>query len=112
MEFLMLDVRPRVRVAQTASPGDVVEIRTLVTHPMHTGFATGADGETIPRHIIERFTCTFNGETVVDIDIAPGLAANPFIEFDARVPESGVFEFTWHDQDGSVHTETSAIEVG
>lgn len=107
-----MSVTPRVRVPASASPGEVVSIRTLVSHPMHTGFMEDARGEVIPRHIINRFTCDFNGETVVDMEIAPGLAHDPYIEFDVRVDESGEFAFAWHDDDGSVYTQNARIEVG
>jgi sulfur-oxidizing protein SoxZ len=107
----MQNVTPRVRVPATASAGEVIAIRTMISHPMHTGFGTDSDGAAVPRHIINRFTCTFNGETVVDIAIAPGISANPYFEFEALVPDSGEFLFTWHDDDGTVYTESSRIEV-
>lgn len=82
------DARPRVRVPRTASVDEVVLVRTLINHPMENGHRVDTDGNTVPRHIINRFTCTFNGETVIDMEIEPSLSANPFIEFEARVPES------------------------
>lgn len=107
----MLNVTPRVRVPATASPGEVIEIRTTITHPMHTGFTFDTDGELQARHIINRFVCRFNDDTVIDMTVAPGVAADPYIAFDAAVPESGTFAFEWHDDDGSVYTATAAIEV-
>lgn len=106
-----IDARPRVRVPREARSDEVVNIRTIITHPMYTGFMLDANGQTIPRHIINRFTCTFAGETVIDMDIKPSLSANPYIEFHTRVPHSGTFEFAWHDDNGSVYTETSDIAV-
>lgn len=106
------DARPRVRVPRTASVDEVVLVRTLINHPMENGHRIDADGNTVPRHIINRFTCTFNGETVIDMEIEPSLSANPFIEFEARVPESGEFAFTWLDDDGSVYEDSASITVG
>ncbi|MCC5983204.1 MAG: thiosulfate oxidation carrier complex protein SoxZ [Rhodobacteraceae bacterium] len=106
-----IDARPRVRVPRTASPGEVVQIRTLANHPMENGERIDADGNRVPRHIIHRFVCTFNDETVIEMDIEPSLAANPFIEFEAEVPESGTFHFAWHDDNGDIYEATADIEV-
>lgn len=106
------DIRPRVRVPRSAAPGEVVNIRCLVNHPMHNGHVVGADGAVIPRHILHRFTCTFEGEMVLEIDIEPSMSANPYFEFNARVDRSGTFEFAWHDDSGMVFTASSAITVG
>jgi sulfur-oxidizing protein SoxZ len=105
------DIRPRVRVPRTAAPGETINIRCLANHPMHNGHVVGADGAVIPRHIINRFTCMFGGQMVLDIAIEPSLSANPYFEFNARVDSSGTFEFAWHDDSGTVFTTTAAITV-
>ena len=104
-----IDATPRVRVPATASVGEVVSIRTLLNHPMHSGQMSDASGNPIPRHIVNRFVCTFNGERVLEMDLQPSFAANPYIEFSARVPASGTFEFAWHDDNGDVYTTTAEI---
>ncbi|MFT6451857.1 MAG: sulfur-oxidizing protein SoxZ [Halocynthiibacter sp.] len=105
------NVRPRVRVPGTAAAGDVIVIKTLISHPMESGQRKGSDGNPIPRSIINRFLCTFNGETVIDVTIEPAVSTNPFIEFEAKVPASGEFKFTWYDDDGSVYEDAKSIEV-
>ena len=98
------NVVPRVRVPRDASAGDSVSVRTLISHPMESGMRRGSDGNLVPRQIINRFTCAFNGAMVVDVEIHPGVATNPYFQFDAKVDQSGSFEFTWYDDDGSVYT--------
>ena len=105
-------VRPRVKVPKKASAGDVITIKTLISHKMESGQRTDSDGNKIPRSIINQFTCTFNGETVIDVKMEPAISTNPYFEFDAKVPEAGEFKFVWNDDDGSVYEETKAIEVG
>ncbi len=103
---------PRVRVPTTAGADEVISIRTLLTHPMHSGQMTDAAGNRIPRHIVNRFRCTFDGEPVLEMDLQTSFAANPYIEFSARVPASGTFEFEWHDDNGDIYTATAEISVG
>lgn len=106
------DVKPRVRVPKTASAGEVVVIKTLINHVMESGQRKDAQGNTIPRQIINRFTCEFNGEMVIDVHMEPAISTNPYFEFEATVPASGTFKFTWYDDNGSVYETTEEITVG
>ena len=104
-------VKPRVKVPSSASAGETVTIKTLISHQMESGQRKDADGNTIPRSIINRFVTEFNGETVIDVTLEPAISTNPYFEFQAKVPESGEFHFTWYDDDGSVYEDTQSIEV-
>ncbi len=105
-------VKPRVKVPKTASAGDSITIKTLISHKMESGQRKDKDGNLIPRSIINRFTCEFNGENVVDVKMEPAISTNPYFEFEAKVPEAGEFKFTWYDDDGSVYEETKSIAIG
>ena len=107
----MDNVKPRVRVPKTAKKDEVITIKTLISHPMESGQRKDKDGKLIPRQIINHFTATFNGKTVVDVELDPAISTNPYIEFDAKIPESGEFVFTWKDDDGSTYEDKQAIEV-
>ena len=103
--------KPRVKVPKTASAGEVITIKTLISHNMESGQRKDKDGNPIPRQIINKFTCEFNGPKVFECDIDPAISANPFFEFSAKVNESGTFKFTWVDDDGSVYSSENQIEV-
>ncbi|MEP2029407.1 MAG: thiosulfate oxidation carrier complex protein SoxZ [Paracoccaceae bacterium] len=105
-------VKPRVKVPKTAAAGDAITIKTLISHKMESGQRKDDDGNIIPRSIINRFTCEFNGENVVDIILEPAISTNPYLEFEAIVPEAGEFKFTWYDDDGSIYEESKKIAIG
>lgn len=105
------DAKPRVKVPKTASAGEVITIKTLISHEMESGQRKDSDGNPIPRSIINRFTCEFNGESVIDVTLEPSISTNPYFEFDATVPEAGEFKFTWYDDDGSVYEDAKSIEI-
>ncbi len=107
----MANPRPRVRVPKSASKDEVITIKTLISHKMELGQRKDKDGKVIPREIINKFTCEFNGKPVFSCDIDPAISSNPYFEFNARVPESGTFKFTWVDDNGSVYSTEQAIEV-
>ncbi|MEX1660431.1 thiosulfate oxidation carrier complex protein SoxZ [uncultured Thioclava sp.] len=108
----MKNVKPRVKVPKSASAGEVITIKTLISHPMESGQRKDKDGKVIPREIINRFTCDFNGENVIDVTLDPAVSTNPYIEFDAKVPEAGEFKFTWYDDDGSIYEDSKKIAIG
>lgn len=108
----MAKVKPRVKVPKKAAAGDVVTIKTLISHPMESGQRKDRKtGELIPRKIINAFVATFNGDEVVRVDIEPAVSANPYFQFDMTVPESGTLRFEWTDDDGSVYDIEKKIAV-
>jgi sulfur-oxidizing protein SoxZ len=107
----MATSKPRVKLPKSASAGEVITIKTLISHTMESGQRKDKDGNVIPRRIINKFTCEFNGQTVFACDLDPAISANPYFEFTAKVPASGRFKFTWVDDDGSVYTDEQTIEV-
>ncbi|MDI1346547.1 MAG: thiosulfate oxidation carrier complex protein SoxZ [Pseudolabrys sp.] len=102
---------PKIRVPKTAKKGEVVEIKTLLPHIMESGQRKDKDGKTIPRKIINKFTAEFNGKPVFSATLEPAIAANPYMQFFAKVEESGTFKFSWTDDDGSVTTAEEKITV-
>ncbi|MFU8776170.1 MAG: thiosulfate oxidation carrier complex protein SoxZ [Roseovarius sp.] len=105
------DVTPRVKVPKSAAAGEAISIKTLISHPMESGQRKDKEGNIIPRSIINRFTCEFNGQNVIDVTMEPAISTNPYIEFAAIVPEAGEFKFTWYDDDGSVYEDIKPIEL-
>jgi sulfur-oxidizing protein SoxZ len=101
----------RIRVPQSVKKGEVFEVKTLVTHAMESGQRRDSSGKTIPRKILNKFTCAYNGKEVIRLDMAPAIAANPLIAFFVTATESGTLEFAWTDDDGTVIKETAKITV-
>jgi sulfur-oxidizing protein SoxZ len=105
-------VRPRVKAPRSAEVGEVVVLKTLISHKMESGQRKDSEGNVIPRSIINRFTCDFNGENVLDVEMHPAISTNPYFEFEATISGAGDFNFTWYDDDGSVYEETKSVKVG
>jgi sulfur-oxidizing protein SoxZ len=105
-------VKPRVKVPKKAAAGEAITIKTLISHKMESGQRKDKEGNVIPRSIINRFTCEFNGESVIDVTLEPAISTNPYLEFQATVPEAGEFKFTWYDDDGSVYETSKKIAIG
>ncbi len=100
-----------INLPKTAKRGAVIEIKTLVQHPMETGYRHSEGGMVMARDIIEKFVCTYNGVEIFSAELFPAVAANPFLSFTTTAMESGTFTFTWVDNAGRAQVETASIKV-
>ena len=70
---------------------------------METGLRQDRNGNAVPRKIINKFVCRYNGAVVFSVDLHEAMAANPYIEFDLRATESGRLEFVWREDGGGIY---------
>jgi sulfur-oxidizing protein SoxZ len=100
---------PRVRLPASVKAGEIIEVRTLVSHLMESGQRRDAQGQLVPRKILKEFSATFEGEQVFRAEWHGAVSANPFQMFHVRIPKSGTFVFRWVDDDGTVVTHEQKI---
>ena len=100
-----------INVPKKAKNGDIIEIKTLTSHVMETGYRHTARGEIIPRDIITSFTCRFEGDEIFRADFFPATAANPFLSFFTIATKSGKFDFEWIGDNGFSQTASASITV-
>ena len=103
--------KPRIKLPASAKVGEMIEIKTLVSHVMETGQRKDPEGKTIPRQIINAFTAKYAGQEVFAAEIHPGISANPYVAFFMRVPSPGEFEFTWTEDGGKMIVEKQKLNV-
>ena len=103
--------RTLINVPPKAKRGEIITIKTLISHIMETGFRHSNVGLRIPRDIIDSFVCTYNGEEIFRAALHPAIAANPFITFHTVAPESGTIAFKWTGDKGFSATESVKITV-
>ena len=107
-----MSVKPRIKLdKKEVKAGEIVEVKALVSHVMETGQRKDASGKTIPRKILNKFTCTVNGKEVFSADFEPAISANPYIQFKFKARESGPVVLTWTDDDGSKIVGEETIKV-
>ena len=103
--------RTLIDAPASAKRGDIVEIRMLIAHAMESGHRAGPNGNVLPRDIITRFSCRYDGELVFSADLYPAIAANPYIAFHVRAEASGMLEFEWQGDNGFAQVEQRALQV-
>ena len=90
--------------------GDRLDLRTLSTHPMETGQRKDADGQTVAAHFMVHFIVTLNGQTVIEVECAQGLSANPPMGFRVKGAKLGdLLVVAWEDNRGEKASETLVL---
>lgn len=104
---------PKIRLAvpDTVEAGAEVEIRTIISHPMETGFRYNSRGLTIPVRIAEWFRCFANETLVFSARLEPAISANPYMAFPLKVDETTHLRFEWVDTNGDIYTDSADITV-
>jgi sulfur-oxidizing protein SoxZ len=103
--------RALINVPPKARRGEIIGIKSLISHVMETGFRPNATGQLIPRDIIKEFVCTYNGVEVFRAELFSAVSANPFVAFTTRATESGTITMTWTGDNGFHASESVAIVV-
>lgn len=107
----MSEMVARVRMPTTATRGEAVEVRAMITHPMESGFRLDNTGRPIARHIVETFTCTYDGEEVFRATLHPAVSTNPYFSFYIAATHSADLLFTWTDDHGDVARHSAHLAV-
>jgi len=104
--------KPRVKVPKKAKVGDIVEIKSMISHKMETGLRKDKKtGKPIPRKIINALEVTFGGKPVFSTILYPSVSANPYVAFNFKVPGSGDMEFKWTEDGGKTTTAKKSIKA-
>jgi sulfur-oxidizing protein SoxZ len=86
-------------------------LRAVASHPMETGYRRDVSGKVIPRDILNKLTCTYDGTEIFRAEFFPAVAANPFISFTTVATKTGAIVFTWTDDAGKTISETAQLTV-
>jgi sulfur-oxidizing protein SoxZ len=103
--------RTLINVPPKAKRGEVIQIKTLISHIMETGFRHNNVGQIVPRDIITSFVCTYNGEEIFKAALYQAITANPYIAFHTVATESGALAFQWTGDNGFAQEASAKITV-
>ena len=102
---------PRLRIPARAKPGEVIELRMLIDHPMETGLRH--DGSAAPpRDLIERLEVRRDGALVFAADLGRGTSPNPYHVVFLRMERSAEITVSWTDARGRIARAAARVAVG
>ena len=92
------DIRSRLTLVGKMRPGNTIEARWIVGHPMETGLRVDDAGHPIARNIITSARVLVNGKPVLEMAPGTGLSSQPYLAFSLVVPPSGgTVTVEWRD---------------
>ena len=108
----MADIgKVRIRIPSSIKPGQVVQVRALVIHPIER-IERDAQGKIIPKtyNYITKVTVTYLGKTVVSFDTTQSVSENPFFSFTFRATDPGQLKIAFEDTTGGKYEGTADIK--
>jgi len=92
--------------------GDVVEVKSLMLHPMETGTRKDADtGEVVAAHYITQLTFTHNGKLVMVANFSTAVSRDPYFSYKFKGGKVGdTLKVTWVDNTGETDEFETTIE--
>lgn len=104
--------KPRIWISNASPKQDeLVRVRALIEHRMESGFRQNADGDTIPRNIINHFKAHLNDELLFSWLPETAVSQNPYIEFTFMAFASGELKLTWEDDNGEIIQGSTEISL-
>ncbi len=104
--------RPQILIPESARAGDVIEIKTLITHTPEQPEkqVKSADTNTADRYIRD-FTVEFEGTQLFHAKLTSKVSSNPYISFYMKAVKTGDLIFTWQENSGRSWTTKHHIKV-
>lgn len=82
---------------RTKEKDGLIQVKALITHPMHTGLLRNKKGDKIPAHFISEVMVEANGESVMQANWTGSISKNPFISFNYSGAKGDVVKLSWKD---------------
>ncbi len=101
----------RIQAPSTAKRGEVIEVRIAIQHTMETGFRVDEAGRSIPKNVVNKLVCRYNGTEVFRAEMGSGVSANPYLDFFTVADASGELVFDWIDDEGTTGSERVTLTV-
>ncbi|MBI5815011.1 MAG: thiosulfate oxidation carrier complex protein SoxZ [Nitrospinae bacterium] len=106
----MADIGKAIIRVPKAACGEMVEVKSLITHPNDTGLVKDEKtGQLIPAHYVSSCKVEFNGETVYEFSMGPSVSKDPYLAFSIKADKAGTLKMTWKDNKGEVFEQSADI---
>jgi sulfur-oxidizing protein SoxZ len=99
----------RILLPESIQRGSLVHVRTLLSHPMHTGLFNTPDGEPIAAHFVQDVVVRYGEETIARFRWTSGISRDPFVSFPIRADREAPLRVTWTDNLGGVFEASAEV---
>jgi sulfur-oxidizing protein SoxZ len=96
----------KILLPRSIQRDSLIYVRTLISHPMDTGFFKDHEGNPIPAHFIDEVTVIYGGEEVARFTWTSGISRDPFLTFPLRATREAPLAITWKDNRGGLYRQS------
>lgn len=90
--------------------GEVVEVRILIKHPMHSNLVWHADTRVNPAHFIKTIQGSCNGRPVLYMHMSFSVSRDPYFSFSFKGGKRGDnIVITWLDTEELTRTDATVV---
>ena len=100
----------KIRLPRTVHKGQVIAVKTLITHPMETGLRTDKKTKKkIPAYYINDVSVYYGDKLITHADWTIAVSTNPFMTFYLKADKNAPLKIVWKDIKGGVYQKTVQI---
>jgi len=87
----------------------VVDVKSLMKHPMETGLRKDRDGNKIAEHWIQDVVAQSNGKEVFRVAFNTSVSKDPYLAFQFEGTKGDALTLTWTDNTGASSSAETTI---
>ena len=99
----------RIKVPDRITRGEVIQVNSIVSHPMDTGFFRTAEGQPIPAWFIKEVVVSYGEEEVARFEWTSGISRDPVVTFTLKADREAPLTMVWTDNKGAVFKHSIGI---
>ncbi len=97
-----------IRLPRNYKKGDVIEVKTVITHPQHTGIGKKAK----PVHYIKNISVYYGDANIASLDTHPSISKDPYFSFKLKVIKSAPLKVVWKDNKDNIFEKSVDVKAG
>lgn len=101
----------RIRVPSTIKKGDVVRVKSIITHPMEI-VERDKQGKPIEKqyNFIHKVIVSYSGKEIAQFETTQAVSQNPYLSFAFKPDKPGTLKITYLDTKGGKYEGTQEIK--
>jgi sulfur-oxidizing protein SoxZ len=88
----------------------VVDVKSLMKHPMETGLRKDKSGKKIPEHWIQDVTAEANGKVVFAAAFNTSISKDPYLAFAYAGAKGDTLKISWKDSNGATDSAETKVK--
>jgi sulfur-oxidizing protein SoxZ len=99
----------RIKIPDRIARGEVIQVNSIISHPMDTGFFRTAEGQPIPAYFIKEVVVSYGEEEVARFEWTSGISRDPVVTFTLKADKEAPLTMVWTDNKGAVFKHSIGI---